>query len=76
MCKELEAIGLLDPMLDCSEKTARKFEELYNNIPLLECGYTQDDIDSASIDDMYDYYSKEMQQNYGVVGIRIKCLNV
>ncbi len=52
------------------------FEELYNNLPLLECGYIEADIDSASPDDMDAYYSKEMQQKYGVVGIRIKCLNL
>lgn len=47
------------------------FEELYKNLPLLECGYTKDNIDKASPSDMELYYSKEKQSKYGVVGIKI-----
>lgn len=47
------------------------FDELYKNLPLLECGYTEDDIDSASPYDMELYYSKEQQSKYGVIGIKI-----
>ena len=47
------------------------FDELYKHLPLLECGYTTEDIDTASPKDMEKYYSKEMQQQYGVVGIKI-----
>ena len=47
------------------------FAELYKKLPLSECGYTKDDIDSASPDDMEEYYSKEKQKQYGVVGIKI-----
>lgn len=47
------------------------FEELYKALPLIECGYTKSNIDTASPDDMDAYYPKEMQQKYGVVGIRI-----
>ena len=47
------------------------FEALYRQLPLTECGYTKEDIDTASPDDMNAYYSKEMQQKYGVVGIKI-----
>ena len=47
------------------------FEELYRNLPLLKCGYTEEDIASASPDDMDAYYSKEKQKEYGVVGITI-----
>ena len=50
------------------------FAELYNALPLLECGYTEEDIDTASPEDMDLYYSKEAQQKYGVVGIKI-CRN-
>lgn len=49
------------------------FEDLYDTLPLLECGYMEDDIANASPDDMNEYYSQEEQQKYGVVGIRI-CL--
>ncbi len=48
------------------------FKTLYEKLPLLECGYTKDDIDTASPDDMDIYYSKEKQAQYGVVGIRIE----
>lgn len=47
------------------------FSELYNNLPLLECGYTKDDISTASPDDMNEYYSVEEQEKYGVVGIEV-----
>ena len=50
------------------------FEELYANLPLLECGYTEEDIDSASPEDMEAYYSKEKQAQYGVVGIKVKSI--
>lgn len=50
------------------------FKILYNNLPLLECGYTEKDIDTASPSDMDVYYSKEQQEKYGVVGIKIALL--
>ena len=50
------------------------FETLYSRLPLLECGYTEDDIDTASPGDMDAYYPKETQRQYGVVGIRIALL--
>jgi len=50
------------------------FEALYKELSLLECGYTEDDIDTASPKDMDSYYSKEIQQQYGVVGIKIALL--
>ena len=48
------------------------FAKLYDALPLLECGYTKDDIDTASPEDMDLYYSREEQQKYGVVGIKIR----
>ena len=50
------------------------FETLYSRLPLSECGYAEEDIDTASPDDMNIYYPKEMQQKYGVVGIKIALL--
>ena len=50
------------------------FESLYKELSLLECGYTEADIETASPDDMNVYYSKDNQQKYGVVGIRIALL--
>ncbi len=48
------------------------FEELYNNLPLLKCGYTENDISTASPGDMDLYYSKENQNKYGVIGIELE----
>ena len=50
------------------------FAELYDNLPLLNCGYNEDNINTASHDDMEMYYSREKQNKYGVVGIKISLL--
>ncbi len=47
------------------------FSELYKNLSLSECGYTKDDIEKASPDDMNLYYSKEKQSKYKALGIKI-----
>ena len=49
----------------------KNFSELYNNLPLLKCGYTKEDIDNAKPDDMYVYYSKEHEEKYGALGIEL-----
>ena len=48
------------------------FEELYRNLPLTKCGYTEEDVTTADPSDMDVYYSKEKQAQYGVVGIEIQ----
>lgn len=48
------------------------FEDLYNSLPLLQCGYTELDIDSATPSDMEAYYSIDEQKKYGVVGIEVE----
>lgn len=50
------------------------FEVLYRKLPLLECGYTEQNIKAASPKDMEEYYSKELQEQYGVVGIQIRLI--
>lgn len=50
------------------------FSELYAALPLLKCGYTEEDIESADPSDMDIYYSKERQAAYGVVAIEIRLL--
>lgn len=50
------------------------FNELYKALPLLKCGYTEEDISSAKPEDMDFYYSREQQKKYGVLGIEIKRL--
>ena len=47
------------------------FEELYKTLPLLQCGYTAEDVDTAHPSDMEQYYSAEEQKKYGVVGIEL-----
>ena len=49
------------------------FTQLYESLPLLQCGYTEADINTAHPSDMEQYYSAEKQQKYGVVGIEL-CL--
>ena len=50
----------------------RNFEELYVALPLDKCGYTADELATASPDDMLEYYTKEQIEKYGVVGIEIE----
>lgn len=47
------------------------FEELYQSLPLLQCGYTTEDVDKAQPSDMEQYYSVDEQEKYGVVGIEL-----
>ncbi len=47
------------------------FEALYKTLPLLQCGYTVEDIDTAHPFDMEQYYSADEQKKYGVVGIEV-----
>ncbi len=51
------------------------FDELYKSLPLLQCGYTSEDVDNATPADMEKYYSVEEQEKYGVAGIELK-LNI
>jgi len=46
------------------------FEELYKNFNKVLLGYKEDE--EANPKDMEQYYSKEEQNNYGVVGIEIE----
>ena len=53
------------------------FDALYSALPLLQCGYTAEDVGTASPSDMEQYYSAEEQKKYGVVGIELfqpKCV--
>ena len=51
------------------------FTELYQELPLLKCGYTEADIATAKPEDMDLYYTPEKQEKYGVLGIELKVLN-
>lgn len=50
------------------------FEALYAALPLDKCGYTADDIGTASPRDMDVYYTAEEQERYGAVGIEIEVI--
>ena len=50
------------------------FAELYKSLPLLQCGYTSENVGSATPADMEQYYSVDEQKKYGVLGIEIKVL--
>lgn len=52
----------------------RDFGELYETLPLLNCGYTRQTLPSASPRDMEVYYTPEQQARYGVMGIVCKLL--
>ena len=47
------------------------FADLYKSLPLLKCGYTEDDVKYADPSDMEKYYSREEQAARGVVGIEL-----
>ena len=47
------------------------FDELYTTLPLLKCGYTEDNVENAEPSDMELYYSRAEQEKCGVVGIEL-----
>ena len=47
------------------------FTELYEALPLLECGYTPETVERASPADMERYYTPERQAQWGAAGIRV-----
>ena len=48
------------------------FSKLYRELPLLKCGYTEENAAYADPKDMEIYYTPEKQKKYGVVGIEIR----
>ena len=64
-----------DEKLVCKVISLNKFnsfEELYATVPLERCGYSADEILTASANDMLEYYSLEKQRQYGVLAIGLK----
>lgn len=49
------------------------FDELYKHFDKISMGYNKNDVASPS--DMEEYYSKEEQNKYGVLGIEIKVVS-
>ncbi len=50
------------------------FDELYEALPLTACGYTEEEVRTASPHDMDRYYAREDQAKWGVVGIEVSLL--
>ncbi len=50
------------------------FEQLYAALPLLKCGYTEENAHAAHPSDMEAFYSAREQAAYGVVGIELSLL--
>lgn len=50
------------------------FEQLYKELPLLKCGYTEEDIERASPSDMNMYYPAERIKKYGVLAIELELM--
>ncbi|ASB97694.1 ASCH domain-containing protein [Streptococcus equi] len=48
------------------------FAKLYQALPLEKCGYRNEELALARPEDMEQYYSKEQQAQYGVVGIELR----
>ena len=48
------------------------FEDLYKNFDKISLGYKENE--DAKPEDMEEYYSKEKQANFGVVGIEIQLI--
>ena len=78
-------IALGDEILFCERGTDRTlsasvvalhrfptFRELYAALPLTSCGYTPEEVATASPADMERYYSLAEQERYGVLGIEIR----
>ena len=69
---EIKFVSLSDPTisLNCRVIALHKFdsfEDLYVSLPLLQCGYTENDILTASPNDMDVYYSKEKQKKLIII---------
>ena len=47
------------------------FKELYNALPLENCGYTVAELHSAHYTDMEEYYTKGQIEKYGALGIEL-----
>ena len=50
------------------------FTELYKELPLEKCGYSEKELKNADPADMNAYYSVEEQSKYGVIGIEVEVI--
>lgn len=54
----------------------KNFQELYNNLDLTKCGYSEKELNNASYKDMLKYYDISAEKEFGVLGIQIELLEV
>ena len=52
------------------------FAELYANLDLLKCGYSKEQLATASPTDMLAYYTREQQDKYGALGIEFEIISI
>lgn len=52
------------------------FDALYRNTDLTTCGYSREELATASPNDMLQFYSVELQRKWGVVGIELRLIEV
>ena len=55
--------------------TFESFNRLYSTLPLLKCGYDEENVKYASYEDMYAYYSPDEERKYGVIAIGIAAID-
>ena len=54
--------------------TYSSFFDLFSNISLVDCGFEKGTSIEYAIESMREYYTKEQEEQYGVIGIRIEKL--
>lgn len=53
---------------------AGSFAELFERLPLSDCGFSPEDDADSAVKSMRDYYSAKQEQTYGVLGIELSVL--
>lgn len=72
-CTENQAQTILTEILDIH--IFDNFTQLYKELDLLSCGYTESNIREAKPEDMEVYYSREQLEQYGAVGIELRVID-
>lgn len=53
---------------------ADSFAELFERLPLADCGFSPEDDADSAVKSMRNYYSAQQEQTYGVLGIELSVL--
>lgn len=54
----------------------KSFQELYQKLDLIECGYNVKELNKANYKDMLKYYNVQLEKEFGVLGIKVQLLEV